>query len=98
VLQGRDLHTSTHRWRGWGLHPHFLLAASVAGSDRRATRRQCSAKESECSSYLPFAFLVTGSLLAALVATSLIVLIAARTIQGLGGAIYSAPGFGIIRG
>jgi MFS family permease len=89
VLQ-RDLHTSTSG-AGW-VFTSFLLAASVAAPIAGRLGDMFGKKR---VLVISLAFLVAGSLLAA-VATSLVVLIAARTIQGLGGAIYPLA-FGIIR-
>jgi EmrB/QacA subfamily drug resistance transporter len=89
VLQ-RDLHTSTSG-AGW-VFTSFLLAASVAAPIAGRLGDMFGKKR---VLVISLAFLVVGSLLAA-VATSLVVLIAARTIQGLGGAIYPLA-FGIIR-
>jgi MFS family permease len=89
VLQ-HDLHAST-AGVSW-VFTSFLLAASVATpiagrlGDMFGKRRVL---------VFSLSCLVAGSLLAA-VATTLPVLIAARTIQGLGGAVYPLT-FGIIR-
>ena len=89
VLQ-RDLHTSTSG-AAW-VFTSFLLATAVAtpiaGRLGRHVRQEARPR------HLPRR-LAAGSLLAA-VATSLPLLIVARTIQGLGGAVYPLA-FGIIR-
>src|SRR5882757_9329944 len=89
VLQ-RDLHTSTSG-AAW-VFTSFLLASSVATPIAGRLGDMFGKKR---VLVISLSSLAAGSLLAALV-TTLPMLIAARTIQGLGGAIYPLA-FGIIR-
>jgi EmrB/QacA subfamily drug resistance transporter len=89
VLQ-RDLHTSTSG-AAW-IFTSFLLATAVATPVAGRLGDMFGKKR---VLVISLAALAAGSLLAAVV-TSLPLLIAARTIQGLGGAIYPLS-FGIIR-
>jgi EmrB/QacA subfamily drug resistance transporter len=89
VLQ-RDLHTSTSSV-AW-VFTSFLLAAAVATPIAGRLGDMFGKKRVLVISLLSLA---AGSLVAA-VATSLPLLIAGRTIQGLGGAVYPLA-FGIIR-
>jgi MFS family permease len=83
VLQ-RDLHTSTSG-AAW-IFTSFLLATAVATPVAGRLGDMFGKKR---VLVISLAALAAGSLLAAVV-TSLPLLIAARTIQGLGGAIYEA--------
>jgi EmrB/QacA subfamily drug resistance transporter len=89
VLQ-RDLHTSTSG-AAW-VFTSFLLASSVATPIAGRLGDMFGKKR---VLVISLSLLAAGSLLAAVVA-SLPLLIAARTIQGLGGAVYPLA-FGIIR-
>jgi MFS family permease len=89
VLQ-RDLHTSTSG-AAW-IFTSFLLASSVATPIAGRLGDMFGKKR---VLVISLSLLAVGSLLAAL-ATSLSLLIVARAIQGLGGAVYPLA-FGIIR-